>query len=175
MAAQVLTGRFTSTINLNETLASGLSNSSSLPGTLNVAFDYTNGNSATSGAINQEFCKGYTTVTLNSNSSVTYTLTSLTDDSGRSKSFANGVRGLAVYVTSRSTGGYLELGGAASNAWTGLCNSTSAVIRVYDFFAVALSNSTDKYTVTASSSEQLKINNPGNSAITFKLATWGNT
>lgn len=175
MAAQVLTGRFTSTINLNETLASGLSNSSSLPGTLSVAFDYTNGNSATAGAINQEFCKGYTTVTLNSGATVTYTLTSLTDDAGRSKSFANGVRGVAIYVTSRSTGDYLNVGAAASNAWTGLVNSNTAVFRVYDFFATAIGNSTDKLAVTASSSEQLKIANAGNSAITFKLAVWGNT
>lgn len=175
MAAQTLTGRFTAKIELSEVLASALTNSQSLPGSLQVSLDYSNGNTATAGAINQEFCKGATTVTLNSNTNATYTLTSLTDDAGRSKSFANGVRGLLIYVTSRSTGGYLEVGAAASNAWTGLVNSNTAVVRVYDFFAVAVGNSTDKYTVTANSSEQIKISNPTNSAITFKLATWGNT
>ena len=90
MAAQTLTGRFAATISLSEILASGLSNSQSAAGSLSIAYDFVGGTSNTALAINQEFTKSATTVTLNAAASQTYTLTSLTDDSGRSKSFANG-------------------------------------------------------------------------------------
>jgi hypothetical protein len=173
MAAQTLTGKFYARIDINETLASGLSNTSSLPGTLTASYDLVSGNTNTALAIDQEFCKGATTVTLNASASVTYTLTALTDDIGRSKSFANGVRGLSIYVTSRTAGDFLTIGAAATNTWTGLISINTATVKVFDFFATAVA-STDKYAVSAGN-DQFKITNGGSNPITFKLATWGNT
>lgn len=173
MAAQTLTGRFAATIQMSEILASGLSNSQAAAGTLAVSYDFVNGAGNTALAINQEFTKGATTVTLNAAASQTYTLTSLTDDSGRTKSFANGVRFMAVYVTSRTAGDYLNMGAAATNTWTGLVNSNTAVIKLPDFFATAI-GSTDKLSV-ASGNDQVKFTNAGSNPITFKLVVWGNT
>ena len=173
MAAQTLTGRFAATISLSEILASGLSNSQSAAGSLSIAYDFVGGTSNTALAINQEFTKSATTVTLNAAASQTYTLTSLTDDSGRSKSFANGVRFMAVYVTSRTAGDYLNMGAAATNTWTGLVNSNTAVVKCPDFFVTAV-GSTDKLSI-ASGNDQVKFTNAGSNPITFKLVVWGNT
>ena len=173
MAAQTVVASLSVKLNITETLAYGLANTN-YSSSLVADLQYESGNSAVANGFNQIFCKSATSVTLNSGANATYTLTALTDDAGASRTFVNGVRGLVVYVTSRSAGDYLTIGGAASNAWTGLVNSTSAVLRVYDFAAFGVLN-TDKYAVANGSSEQVKITNAGNAAITFKLAVWGNT
>lgn len=173
MAAQSVVASMRVALSINETLTTGLA-SGNLSTSLVPDLEWVTGNTAVANGINQIFCKSASTVTLNGGANTTYTLTSLTDDAGVSRSFANGVRGLVIYVTSRSAGDYLTVGGAASNAWTGLVNSNTAVLRVYDFAAFGVTK-TDKLTVTANSSEQIKITNAGNSAITFKLAVWGNT
>jgi hypothetical protein len=172
MAAQTVSGSMNVQLSLSEILPHGLSNSTAT-GQILPSYTLINGNTNTALGINQIFCKGSTAVTLNSNSSVTYTLTSLTDDLGRAVSFANGVRGLAIYVTSRSTGDYLSVGNAASNAWTGIVSTGTATMKVYDFAAFQVA-STDKYTATNGSNEQIKILNSGTNAITFKIAVWGN-
>ena len=174
MAAQVVSGYIRAQIGLSEIINSSLSVNAAISGEITPSYSYVNGASNTALGANQIFVKGASPVTLNSSSSVTYTLTAITDELGRSVSFANGVRGLAIYVTSRSAGDYLLVGNAGTNPWTGVVSTGTATVRVYDFFAVSVA-STDKFTVANGSSEQVKIANAGTNAITFKIAVWGNT
>jgi hypothetical protein len=172
MPAQTVVASMSVKLTITETLAYGLS-STNYSSNLVPDLQFVAGNSATANAISQIFCKSATSVTLNSGANTTYTLTALTDDAGVARTFANGVKGLVIYVTSRSAGDYLTVGGAATNAWTGICSNGAATLRVFDFAAFGVMN-TDKYVVANGSSEQVKITNAGNSAITFKLAFLGN-
>jgi hypothetical protein len=173
MATQTVVATLRTTLTINETLTTGLA-SGNYSTSLIPSLEFEAGATNAANSINQIYCKAGSAVTLNSGANTTYTLTALTDEAGRAISFANGVRGLMIYVTSRSAGDYLNVGGAASNAWTGLVNTNGAVLRVYDFAAFGVMN-TDKYAVANGSSEQVKITNAGSNAITFKLAVWGNT
>lgn len=172
MAAQTVTATLKCTLSIAETLTTGLS-SVNASSDLIPSFSWVSGNSATANAINQYFCNSTNTITLNSGANTTVTLTSLTDASGASRSFANGVRGLVVYVTSRSANSYLLMGNAAANTWTGFISVNTATVKITDFLAVSVAN-TDTLAVNATSN-QVKFLNVGNSAITFKLAVFGNT
>lgn len=170
MAAQTVVASMTVRLTITETLAYGVGSgnySSSLVPDLQLVA----GNSATANAINQYFVKS---TTLNSGANTTFVLTALTDDNGLPRSFANGVKGLKVYATTRTAGDFLTMGNAASAAWVGICSSNTATIRIADFASFD-AMSTDKFVVANGSSEQLKFVNAGNSAITFKLIIWGNT
>lgn len=172
MAAKTVTASLVTKLTINETLSTGLS-SRIFSTDLLSDLEWVSGNTAVANGLNEIYCKAVSTVTLNSGANTTYTLTNITDDGGRAVAFANGVRGLLIQVTSRSAGDYLNVGAAASNAWTGLVNSNTAVMKVYDFAAFGVL-STDKYAVANGSSEQVKITNAGSNAITFKLAVLGN-
>ncbi len=172
MAAQTVEATLTVKLSIAETSLNGLT-SAKATGYLNTVFDWTNGVAANTNAINQIFCKAVTAVTLNGGTNTTYNLLSLTDDEGVSRSFANGVRGVLIQVTSRTAGNYLLVGNASANSWTGFCSVNTATLRVVDNLTTA-STLTDVLPVNATSN-QVRIANPGNSAITFKLAVWGNT
>lgn len=171
MAAQVVTAKFSGNITVAETLSNMLE--SVVPSTqLLPSISYVNGVSSTSLAINQIFLKGATPVTLAAGASTTYTLTSLTDDLGRSLSMAGGVRYLIIYVTSRTAGDYLTVGAAATNPWTSIFSGTTPALKVFTLAILGV-DSTDKYAVTAGSNEQLKIINSGSNSITFKIGILG--
>ena len=104
--------------------------------------------------------------------SVTYTLTSLTDDIARTVTLAGGVRLVLLSVTSRTAGDYLTVGAAASNPWTSPFAGTTPALKVFDLLVLGI-GSTDKYAVANGSNEQLKIVNSGSNPITFKLALLG--
>ena len=110
--------------------------------------------------------------TLYQAATVTYTLTALTDALGRSATFAGGVRGLWIRVTSRTAGDYLTVGAAGTNPWTSMFGGTTPTIKVFKFLCVA-ADLTDEYAVTASSNEQLKITNSGSNSITFEIGLIG--
>jgi len=172
MAAQTVTASMATQISVSETMSQALSNSVPATGQIVPSFAYVNGNSATALGINQYLARGVTTVTLNASANTTIVLTNTTDDIGRTVAFANGVRGIAVYATSRTTGDFLTIGAAATNTWTGLISVNTATVKVFDYFQVSVA-STDKYAVSAGN-DQLKITNGGSNPITFKYVILGN-
>jgi hypothetical protein len=169
--AQTLTARTTGGIQVTETLTTNFGSTVS-DYTLPLSISYVSGNSANSLAINASFIHGTNTVTLATGANATYTLTSLTDDAGRSVTMAGGVRMLVLYVTSRSAGDYLTVGAAGTNPWTSPFSGTTPALKVYDLLVLGV-GSTDKYTVAAGSNEQLKITNSGSNSITFKVGILG--
>ncbi len=171
MAAQTVQASLAVRLNITETLSTGLS-SVNASSDLVPSLQWVAGNAAVANGITQYFCNSASTITLNSGTNTTVTLTSLTDASGSSRTFVNGVKGLLIYVTSRSAGDYLTVGNAAANTWTGFVSVNTATLRVHDFLAVGVM-STDSLGVNATSN-QVKITNSGNAAITFKLAIIGN-
>lgn len=174
MAAQTLTGgigRTASLLEIDETLTPGVT-AATIANYFTPTADYVGGNSATALAINQWFMPASSPITLASSASVTYTLTSLTDNLGRSISFAGGVRAWGIYVTSRTAGDYLTVGNAASNPWTAFLGGTTPTFKVYDVFFVGV-KSTDKYAVTAASNEQIKVTNSGSNSMTFQFIMAG--
>lgn len=174
MAAQTITGsvgRSQKFLEIDEVLPAPF-NSGQVASYLTPSFAYVNGTSATALAINQWFVPASSPITLAASASVTYTLTALTDAISRPVSFAGGVKIWGILVTSRTAGDYLTVGQAASNPWTSWLVGTTPGVKVYDFFALAV-DKTDKYAVTASSNEQIKVVNSGSNPITFNFLMAG--
>ena len=169
--AQVLTAVLKPSLEITETFSTNLASTLS-DATLTPVIQYVSGNSAVSLGIEADFVKGVNPVTLNSAASVTYTLTSLTDDATRSITLAGGVRLVYLSVTSRTAGDYLTVGQAASNPWTSPFVGTTPGVKVFDVLILGV-GATDKYAVAGGSNEQLKITNSGSNPITFKLALLG--
>lgn len=158
-------------LTIDETVA--FVSSQVLEGKFTAALSYVAGAAAVSNGVNVSWTKaGAAAVTLASAATVTYTLTALTDALGRSATFAGGVRGLWIRVTSRTAGDYLTVGAAGTNPWTSMFGGTTPTIKVFKFLCVA-ADLTDEYAVTASSNEQLKITNSGSNSITFEIGLIG--
>lgn len=169
--AQVLTAKFGNGLEVAETFSTNMQSTVS-DSTLVPSLTYVTGNGAISLGINASFIKSVNTVTLNSAGTVTYTLTTLTDDATRAITLAGGVRFLMLTVTSRTAGDFLTVGAAASNPWVAPFAGTTPALKIFDLLILGVGN-TDKYAVAAGSAEQLKIVNSGSNPITFKLALLG--
>ena len=135
------------------------------------AYQFTNGTSSTGTVANvidlHWELSGANAVTLASSASVTYTLSALTDSEGRTVALAR-VRKLLIWLVSRTDGDYLSVGNAASHAWTGLCSSGTATLKVYDQLSAVAANAVG-LVVSSGSSDQLKIVNSGSASITFGI------
>jgi hypothetical protein len=151
----------------------GVTSASPLEATSLLTENFVTGTSGTANAVDTYYVKaGTNAVTLASAATVTYVLSSLTDPLGRSVTFAGGVRGLWVKVTTRVAGDYLTIGAAGTNPWTALFAGTTPAIKVFKFLCIE-ADLTDKYTVTASSNEQLKFTNSGSNSLTFEFGLIG--
>lgn len=174
MAAQIITatiGGGSQILSLNETLPAPFANQP-LSVIFSPAWSFVNGAAAVANGINQWFQPSLGTVTLAGSASATYTLTALTDALGRSLTMAGGVRAWGILVTSRTAGDYLTVGAAGTNPWVSFMGGTTPTLKVWDFHFMGVKG-TDKYVVTASSNEQLKITNSGSNPITFYLIVLG--
>lgn len=151
----------------------GTTNTTPLEGTSQLTEQFVTGTSGTANAINNYYIKsGTNAVTLASGATATYILTSLTDPLGRAVTFAGGVRGMWVTVTTRVAGDFLTIGAAGTNPWTSLFAGTTPAIKVFKYFCIE-ADLTDKYAVTASSNEQLKFTNSGSNSLTFEFGLIG--
>lgn len=157
-----LTSSLKTTLTVTEAVAYG-SASQNVDSKLAANLAYTNG----TGTDQANLQWGKTGVTLAGGASVTYTLSSLTDDLGRAVAFT-GVRLLVISVTSRTAGDYLTVGNAASNPWAAPFGGGTHTTKVYTFLAVA-ADKTDKFVVSSGSSDQLKLVNSGSNSLTFSI------
>ena len=164
-----LTAKFVPNLTIDEVLTYGLTSQTN-EGNDSQAISYANGTSGTAQAIDLQF--GKASIALAAGASITITLSSAVDDLGRTVNFAGGIRLFYLRVISRTAGDYLTVGQAASNPWTAMFTGTTPGLKVYDLAILGVSQ-TDKYAVTASSNDQIKITNSGSNPITFKVALLG--
>lgn len=151
----------------------GVTSSTPLEATSQLTENWVTGTSGTPNAVDTYYVKaGTNAVTLAGSGTATYVLTALTDPLGRPVTFAGGVRGLWVKVTTRVAGDYLTIGAAGTNPWTSMLGGTTPTIKVFKFFCVEV-DLADKYAVTASSNEQLKFTNSGSNSLTFEFGLIG--
>jgi hypothetical protein len=148
----------------------------SLPaqGTSKATYPMSNGTS-TSGTVASVVdvhweLSGDTAVTLAGGSSVTYTLSALTDSLTRSLALAR-LRKAFVWLIDRVDGDYLNFGQAATHPVT--IGSTQA-IPVFDCLLIVATNAAG-IPVGSGSSDQLKIANPGSNPITFGINLSGDS
>jgi hypothetical protein len=144
-----------------------------LEGISQLTEQFVTGTSGTANAIDEYYIKaGTNAVTLAASGTATYILTSLTDPLSRAVTFAGGVRGFWYRATTRVAGDYVTIGAAGTNPWTSMFGGTTPTIKVFKYFCVE-ADLTDKYTVTASSNEQLKFTNSGSNSLTFEFGLIG--
>ena len=108
---------------------------------------------------------GASAVTLAGGATITYTLSSLADDLGRSAAMAK-VREYMILVTSRTAGDYLTVGNAATHPWVAWLAGTTPAVMVYDCLLLV---NADGYPVVSGTSDQLLITNSGSHPITFTI------
>ena len=173
-AAQVCSGTLGFNLSINENLSFGALGANSAPaaGQINPLLTFGNGASGTATAINLHIEEATNSITLTPSSTVTLTLSSLTDDLGRNFSMAGGVRYLVLYVTARQAGDYLTITPGASHGWTGFLSGTTPSIKVFKLFLLAV-DLTDVYAITAGSNDQVTITNGGSHNITFQYGLGG--
>lgn len=114
-------------------------------------------------------------VTLAAGASVTYTLSALTDQLGRTIAFAR-IREFLLTITGRTAGtnDYLTLGNAALHPWTDLTGGATNTFNVRSSF-MKIDDSPAAMVVTSGTSDQLLIKNNGANPITFTLELKGNS
>lgn len=162
----IITGNVNATFNVTETFTYGFATSQANTARIDPTNSFGNGTTNANCDLHYE----KSAVTLASGASVTYTLSALTDDLGRAVAFVK-VRAMIIQVTSRTAADYLTVGAAASNPWLAFLGGTTPTMKVYDLDVKVAS--TDGFTVTASSSDQLKITNSGAASMTFKIGFLG--
>lgn len=169
-----VTAKISATCTIDETLNMfGTTTSQPNEGVSQLSELYVSGTSATPNGVNTYLSKAGTfATTLAAGASVTFTLTALTDALARAVTFAGGVRGFWIKVTSRTAGDFLTIGQAATNPWTSMFVGTTPGLKVYKYFCIEC-DQTDKYAVAAGSNEQLKITNSGSNSMTFELGLIG--
>lgn len=151
----------------------GVTSSTPLEATSQLTEQYVTGTSGTANAIDEYYIKaGSNAVTLAASGTVTYVLTSLTDPLTRAVTFAGGVRGFWYRATTRVAGDYVTMGAAGTNPWTSMFGGTTPTLKLFKYFCIE-ADLTDKYTVTASSNEQLKFTNSGSNSLTFEFGLIG--
>jgi hypothetical protein len=172
--AQVCYGALAYNLQISEALSFGAlgTNSAAATGQINPTLAYVTGASGTSMGINLHFEKSANPVTLASSATVTYTLSSLTDDLGRNFSMAGGVTYLVIYITSRTAGDYLTLTPGATHGWTGALSGTTPSIKIFKLLLIAC-DLTDHFPIAAGSNDQITITNGGANSITFQIGLAG--
>jgi hypothetical protein len=156
-----VTGNLDVTIRATESLVVGLGSGQVSPAlTVSLAF----GNGTGAGNIQWTFSKSATAAA----APVTYTLSSLVDDQGRSIVLAK-VRAFVIAHLGSVDGQPLLVGGAATNPWAAPFADVSdkLVVRAGGVYAFGGPLATG-YAVTAGSSDQLKVD-PGANTIPFKI------
>lgn len=137
-------------------------------------YTFTNGTSTTgtvASVIDDYWVKS--SVTLASAGTVTYTLSALTDDFGRTVAFAR-VREIGIQVTSKTGNDYLTVGQAGTNPWISPFAGTTPAAKVRDLWHI-VDNSPAALVVTSSSADQLLITNSGSASMTFTIWIFGNS
>jgi hypothetical protein len=160
-----VTGNLDITIRATETLVVGLGSGQVQP-SLAVSLAFGNGTGA--GNIQWTFSKSATAAA----APVTYTLSSLVDDQGRSIVLAK-VRAFVIAHLGSVDGQPLLVGGAATNPWAAPFGSATdrQSVRAGGVYAFGGPLAT-AYPVVAGSSDQLKVD-PGANTIPFKLMFLG--
>lgn len=163
-----VTGTFTPQFSVSETLSYGAVSSDIAQAGDNNPINFTNGNGG-AGVIDLHWEKGYITpVSLAASASVTYTLSALTDDLGRSIAFAR-IVSFFLRVLSITNGDYLTITPGSTHGWNTMVGSGGANVKS-TFHNV---DATGGFLVTASSVDQVTITNNGSHTITFCLALAG--
>lgn len=174
MATQVLMATSAVTTKPVETLTTAGQTTNLNPSFPLNSYSFTNGTSTTgtvASVVDQWWAKSG--VTLASSASTTYTLSSLTDDLGRTIAFVR-VRLILLQVTTRTGNDYLTIGGAAANPWAAIVANTNDLILIRDMWHL-VDNSPAAYVVASGSSDQLKILNSGSASMVFSILLVGNT
>lgn len=158
---QNVTGELVVSIKAAETIANGLGTGQLSP---SLAVTLTFGSGTGSGKVQQNWTRSATAAA----APVTYTLSAMVDDMGRSVPLAK-VRGIVIANLSQTDGQTLTIGGAATNPWLAPFGDVSDKLKIHagGVFALAAPLATG-LGVTAGSSDQLKID-PGASSIPFKI------
>jgi hypothetical protein len=151
----------------SESLSLGLAATALVDALSAPSYTFTNGTGASQIDLHWEKA-GNSAVTLAAGASVTYTLSALADDIGRTVAFAR-VRRLSLRITAKTGGDYLTVGGAATNPWTAPWSGT---VTVRDYLLDVAAGAT-AHVVSAGSSDQLKITNSGSNPLTFEVALSG--
>jgi hypothetical protein len=156
-----VTGNLDISIRATESLVNGLGSGQVAPA-LTVSLGFGNGTGANN--INEVWTKSATAAA----APVTYTLSALVDDLGRTIPIAK-VRGIVVANLSGTDGQTLTIGGAATNPWTAPFGSATDKLKIPAGgpFALGAPLATG-LGVTAGASDQLKLD-PGANTIPFKI------
>jgi hypothetical protein len=160
-----VTGNLDVTIRATENIANGLGSGQLAP-TLAVSLAFGNGTGANN--VNEVWTKSATAAA----APVTYTLSALVDDLGRTIPIAK-VRGIVAANLSGTDGQTLTIGGAATNPWAAPFGSATDKLKIPagGAFAMGAPLATG-LGVTAGASDQLKVD-PGANTIPFKLMFLG--
>ena len=98
---------------------------------------------------------------------------SLTDAFGATVTMAK-IKGVLIYNRETTTGLYLQVGGAASNAWSaGMLVDATDKIKIGPSGYNAWASPIDGYAVTAGTGDILKIDNPSAAAVTYDIIIIG--
>jgi hypothetical protein len=167
----IVTGNAQLNAGFNQTVTSGVVTTQTLPASISLTTQYSNGTGA--GAINLVYAKQ---IALVASTPQTLDLTSLTDLSGATVSFAR-VRELIVQVVTATSAFNVTLGAAASNPFAAFWGTTGTDV-VYAgsirYFTDPTSVGAGVGAVTSGTSKSLKID-PGSNNVTINLIIAGCT
>lgn len=165
MASFVCSNTISVSDNIAETMNIGVFSSSQQANMPTPSYSLATGTGA--GQVDLHWEKSTATaVTLASSASVTYTLSALTDDAGRSVPFVK-IKKVLIFLTTRTTGDYLTVAPGGTHGWTQLGTFT-----VWDLY-LNVNNSTAGWPVVASTTDQITVTNSGSNSITFQIAISG--
>lgn len=150
---------------VTENLTYGLAAAAQVKNEGSASYTLVNGTAA--GQIDLHFEKK--AVTLAAGASVTYTLSALTDDLGRTVALVK-VKTLTINPTTRASGDSLVVGNAGVHPWGGFVGGTAQTYTVYDVDQKVCS---EGVAVTSGTADQLKITNAGSASVTFNLQISG--
>lgn len=166
--AQTITGSFEASYAITEQLVWGLNNPDTPQGSDSSSLALNNGNGG-NGVIDLHCELGIKTpITLAAGASVTYTLSALTDDLGRSVAFAY-VLVWYLRITTITVGDYLTITPGVTHGWTALFSGTGHKCKR----CVLAMDDGRGFQVTAGANDQITITNSGANPISFILALAG--
>lgn len=174
MSVEALTSQLSVTGRISETLTAGGQSSTLQLNEPQNSYSFLTGTSSTgtiASVLDLHWEKA--AVTLASSGTVTYTLSALTDDLGRTVALAR-VRFVLLQITTKTANDALTIGNAATHPWLAPFGGTTPTITVRDLWLI-VDNSPAGLVVTSSSSDQLLITNSGSSSITFNIYIAGNS
>jgi hypothetical protein len=167
----VVTGTAQLVAGFNQTNSTGLITTQTLPASISLTTQYTNGTGA--GAINLIYAKQ---IALVASTPQTLDLTTLTDLSGATVSFAR-IRELVVQVVTTTAGFNVTLGNAAATsfaAFWGAAGTDTVFAGAIRYFTDPTSVGVGVGAVTSGTSKSLKLD-PGSNNVTINLLIAGCT